>query len=129
MDKTTEFDCGEIIASYTLAQAVDDGVLVKLLVNLSSIGLGQIVFTRGVYDAVNESPGFAKHVYLSMNRFVRHDWGEMDKEDLRSNNLALEKGGRLFASYDSANGGGFPKIWVITEADRSVTTVLFPEEY
>jgi hypothetical protein len=64
-----------------------------------------------------------------MAYLVRHiagDWGEVDEQDRRENELSLVHGFRLLSAYTLKNG---TKIWIITEADRSVTTVLLPEEY
>ena len=54
------------------------------------------------------------------------DWGDLDNEDKQENELSLKEGYRLLSAYKKE---GLPKIWIITEADRSATTVLFPEEY
>jgi hypothetical protein len=54
------------------------------------------------------------------------DWGEVDAEDRRLNDQALMDGSRLLSAYTTLKGR---KLWVITEADRSVTTILRPEEY
>lgn len=64
-----------------------------------------------------------------MAYLVRHiagDWGEVDEQDRRENELSLIHGFRLLSAYTLNSG---TKIWIITEADRSVTTVLLPEEY
>lgn len=61
-----------------------------------------------------------------LSRHVRGDWGDLPKEDREENNLSLAKGFRLLSSYRTTAD---EKIWVITEADRSVTTLLLPEEY
>ena len=58
-------------------------------------------------------------------RHVSGDWGELCAFDRRQNELAMRTGERVFSSYDTAAG----KVWIITEADRSVTTILLPEEY
>ena len=63
------------------------------------------------------------------NAIARHaecDWGDVSAEDRESNDRALEDGSRLFSVYHT---GGGTKFWIITEADRSVTTVLLPEDY
>lgn len=65
-------------------------------------------------------------VFRCMGRHQKGDWGDVCKEDNKANNQALNKGGRLFSVYHDANG---IKFWIITEADRSVTTVLLPEDY
>ena len=92
---------------------------------------GQIVATRGVYDLASENSDFAKFVQKSLNRHVKGDWGDVDDEDKQTNDQALKQGTRLLSAY---NDDRFPKngvstIWIITEADRSATTILFPDEY
>jgi hypothetical protein len=83
--------------------------------------LGQLVATP---NALNHVPN--DEILVAMSRHVRGDWGTLDAEDLQSNERALAHGGRLFSAYLSNAG---VKFWVITEADRSVTTVLLPEDY
>jgi hypothetical protein len=60
-----------------------------------------------------------------LSRHASGDWGDLDAHDRRENELALEHGRRLLSSYPAGEG----RVWVITEADRSVTTLLLPEEY
>jgi hypothetical protein len=87
--------------------------------------LGRIVWTRGVNDLVADDIVFAKFVTDSLARHCIGDWGEISESDKKENDFSLDKHLRLFSVYKK---GKFV-IWVITEADRSVTTVLFPEEY
>jgi hypothetical protein len=92
---------------------------------------GQIVATRGVYDLACENPDFAQFIQKSLNRHVKGDWGDVDDEDKLANGQALKQGTRLLSAY---NDDRFPKngvatIWIITEADSSATTILFPDEY
>lgn len=87
---------------------------------------GQLVMTRGVHDLLTVDEKFAVHVQLSMTRHLGGDWGELCDEDRVTNEEALIHGDRLFSAYEKE---GQPKIWIITESDRSVTTVLFPDEY
>jgi len=87
---------------------------------------GRLVMTRGVNDLVAENEEFAKHVLLSIKRHLVGDWGDVCDDDRAANELALKEGERLFSVYKKE---GLPKIWVITEWDRSVTTTLFPDEY
>lgn len=64
-----------------------------------------------------------------LNAIQRHqagDWGDVDSHDREANNCALTEGTRLFSVYHSSK---VVKFWVITEADRSATTVLMPEDY
>lgn len=85
--------------------------------------LGRTVMTRGIAVLVEE--GRVNPAEL----LVRHeagDWGELASEDYEANTAALQRGARIFSSYPLAT---VPKVWVITEADRSATTLLLPEEY
>lgn len=87
---------------------------------------GRLAVTRGVHELIADNPEFAKHLHLSLQRHLLGDWGEVSDEDRVANELALQEGERLFSVYRKE---GMPTIWIITERDRSVTTVLFPEEY
>ncbi len=80
--------------------------------------IGQLVATRGIVDSGIE-------VLSLIGRHVKGDWGDLDDEDKQANQRALIDGGRLFSAYVKDG----QKIYVITEADRSSTTVLFAEEY
>lgn len=68
-----------------------------------------------------------------MRRHVIGDWGELDEFDRNENELAVDKELRLLSSYEIPDGVGpaprDTKVWIITEADRSVTTLLFPSDY
>ena len=80
--------------------------------------MGQFVATPSVLAlGVNIQPLLARH--------ASGDWGELCAEDKATNEQALIDGGRLMSSYDTPVG----TVWVITEADRSVTTVLLPQDY
>ena len=61
-----------------------------------------------------------------LDRHVFGDWGDMVEEDKAENDFSIDKYLRIFSSYKIADD---VKIWVITEADRSVTTILLPAEY
>lgn len=88
--------------------------------------LGRLVMTRGVNDRIAEDTQFSKFTMDSLRKHARGDWGDMSKEDKDENELALKQGDlRVFSAYER-NGS---KIWIITEADHSATTILFPEEY
>lgn len=85
--------------------------------------LGRTVATPGALRAV-EAANDEMIQYL-----VRHhtgDWGDLCDEDQRANEGALQHGGRILSAYHLKDN---TRIWIITEADRSVTTVLLPEEY
>jgi hypothetical protein len=85
--------------------------------------LGRCVATPGALEALAQA-GEAAWTYF--NRHVRGDWGEVCEEDKHANDDALRNGERLLSAYRTSTG---VKVWVITEADRSATTVLLPEEY
>lgn len=83
--------------------------------------LGQIVITANALAALSSVA-----VMDGIDRHAAGDWGDVPDEDARSNERALRSGGRLFSAYDSAEG---TRYWIITEADRSTTTILLPEDY
>jgi hypothetical protein len=86
--------------------------------------LGQLVATPGALAAL-EKAGQTALEFLA--RHARGDWGELTEDDRKENQLSLERGFRLLSSYRT--NAGDTKLWVITEADRSATTILLPEEY
>ena len=86
------------------------------------LSLGRVVATRSALDFCT------KHEINPSTLLQRHlggDWGDLDMEDVEANVRALQWGGRIFTSYTLPQG----KLWVITEADRSSTCVLLPEDY
>ena len=60
-----------------------------------------------------------------LRRHAGGDWGDLDPQDIQSNEDALKRGGRLLSAY----GQGDRRFWIITEHDRSATTILLPEDY
>jgi hypothetical protein len=88
-----------------------------------SFPLGQVVATPGALSAFT----LADDNYLPfLVRHARGDWGEICAEDARANDWAREEGERLLSAYKLRDG---TKLWIITEADRSSTCILLPEEY
>jgi hypothetical protein len=85
--------------------------------------LGRMVATPGALDVLTTA-GHTPFEFL--RRHQCGDWGDCDKADARENNLSVKQGYRVFSVYHTRNG---EKLWVITEADRSSTTVLLPDEY
>ncbi len=83
--------------------------------------LGQLVITPGVQALLT-----ADEILAAVRRHAAGDWGELDYDDRLENELSVREGFRILSAYKSPSGERF---WVITEADRSVTTVLFPDEY
>jgi hypothetical protein len=85
--------------------------------------IGQTVATPGALTALEEA-GQGGQEFLS--RHIAGDWGEVCEDDRQENELSLREGFRLMSIYTLKTG---VKLWVITEADRSVTTLLLPDEY
>lgn len=85
--------------------------------------LGRVVATPGALDALRPHDGFLSEIIA---RHVRADWGGVDAEDAQANDRALRDGSRVVSAYTTPAG---VRLWVITEADRSSTCVLTPEEY
>ncbi|PXW26433.1 SH3 domain-containing protein [Paraburkholderia caballeronis] len=85
--------------------------------------MGRPVITPGAQAAL-DAVGLSAVVLLA--RHIHGDWGDLSPEDLAANELALLTGKRLLSSYALPDG---KKIWLITEADRSTTTILLPSEY
>lgn len=87
--------------------------------------LGKLVATRGVAYEMQQDSNFEKFVRKSFSRHASGDWGDLCEEDKAYNDYAVENGERIFSAYENED----TKIWIITEHDRSVTTILFPDEY
>ena len=92
--------------------------------------LGQVVATPGALEA-SRLPGQFLEL---LARHARGDWGCVDPEDAATNEEAVREGFRILSAYPidpklPCAGYGKNCLWIITEADRSVTTILLPEEY
>lgn len=84
--------------------------------------LGQVGITEGAVEALDRTNIMATSI---LQRHVMGDWGDVTDQDRKSNDLALEMGGRILSSYRLPD---HTEIWVTTEPDRSTTTVLLPGE-
>lgn len=84
--------------------------------------LGRTVITAGANNVLHT----LSVLYIIQNCYANGDWGNLCEADKQANYDALKNGDRIFASYTDAND---VKFYIITEADRSATTVLLPEEY
>jgi hypothetical protein len=99
------------------------------------VPLGRLVCTRAVNDAVADHLGFAELALDAIRRHAAGDWGDVPPEDWRANNRSLDDGTRLLSAYRlpeamrDAISAPDDRLWIITEADRSVTTLLWPSEY
>ncbi len=85
--------------------------------------LGQTVATPGTLEALSTN---AQSPFEFLIRHGTGDWGDLDADDKERNEEALKDGSRIFSAYNLRDG---TRIYVITEADRSATTILLPEEY
>ncbi len=85
--------------------------------------LGHVVATPGALRALQKAEQEPQEF---LNKHVNEDWGDVPEEDRQENESALTHGFRILSSYTTSAGD---RLWVMTEADRSVTTLLLPEEY
>ena len=90
--------------------------------------LGRIVMTANLQGQLQEaSPEVWEHELQSLiARHASGDWGDLDEEDKQENHLSLQRGFRVFSAYITNSG---IQVWIITEADRTVTTALLPQDY
>jgi len=85
--------------------------------------LGQLVATPGALKALEEA---GQNPVQFLSRHQHGDWGNLDEEDEKENEFSVLNDLRILSAYTLTTG---VKIWLITEADRSATTILLPEEY
>ena len=85
--------------------------------------LGRVVATPGALRALEEAGQLPAEF---LDRHVNGDWGDVPEEDKQENEFSVERRLRILSSYTTSAG---EKIWIITEADRSHTIILLPEEY
>lgn len=85
--------------------------------------LGQLVATPGALEALERNQQMPTEF---LNRHVNHDWGDLDDDDKRENDFSVTNGFRVLSAYKLNDG---TRLWIITEADRSSTTILLPSEY
>lgn len=94
--------------------------------------IGNVVSTRAVWDLMEENEAFRWFVSGCLSRYILYDWGDTCPEDWESNNLAVKNGERVIAVYnipDEIEDTFENQLWIITEWDRSTTTLLFPSDY
>jgi hypothetical protein len=90
---------------------------------MARFALGKLVATPGALDALTTA-GESPSTFLS--RHLSEDWGDVDQDDWKANDQAILNETRILSAYTLSTG---VKIWLITEADRSSTCILLPEEY
>lgn len=89
--------------------------------NAAKFSTGRLLSTPGALAKVPHD-----EMLTALSRHVRGDWGDVGEDDRKENELSLAEGFRLLSAYHTQ---ARVKFWIITEADRSATTVLLPEEY
>lgn len=115
----------ENLPAVTLAVTWDEpsGCWVSTIVRPPRFPLGRCLITRGAGEALEEAVQDPREF---LARHQSGDWGEVPEEDKTENEFSIQHGFRILSAYRTTNN---VRIWVITEADRSTTTILLPEEY
>ena len=93
----------------------------KILLLQATFPLGRVVITPNAQDVL-----VREDIHGALARHAARDWGEVGAVDKAENELSLKEGFRILSAYRDSKGS---KFWIITEADRSVTTILLPEDY
>ncbi len=91
--------------------------------NTKRFELGRLVATPGALEAMEEAGQMAREF---LARHIAGDWGDLSEDDKRENDFSATRRLRILSAYHTRRG---VKLWIITEADRSATTILLPEEY
>lgn len=97
-----------------------------------TFSLGNVVATKNVWELIDENPMFSQFVTICLSRYIDNDWGDIPEEDWNANDEAVKNGERIVASYQiplEVEEVYEDRLWIITEWDRSVTTLLFPGDY
>lgn len=99
---------------------------------MEELCIGQVMATVGIRQEMEETYGFREFCMDCLMRHRDHDWGDLEEEDWLSNDEAVKSGERVLSAYDIPKKfclAYADRIWIITEADRNYTTILFPYEY
>jgi len=110
-------------ATFAMAWDGTSGSWVSTIVRPLKFLLGQLVMTRGAIEALAEA---GQSPMEFVQRHQSGDWGEVPEEDKRENDFSITHGYRILSAYRTTRD---VRIWVLTEADRSATTILLPDEY
>jgi hypothetical protein len=128
------FQDAEPVFSYGPGDAASDGMLVlasdalhdQVAKTNPSFPLGTIMYTPGAFEVAERSGGDMDTAFGAvLKRYAHRDWGKVDPEDAEENDVALAQGDQVLGSYAI----GEETVWVITEGDRALTTILTPAEY
>lgn len=104
------------------------GVSFRELSTTTLFPLGRLAMTANLQRVLQDTDpeNWEEDLNILIARHASGDWGDLDGHDRDENDTALRHGGRLLSAYTTTNG---VKVWVITEADRSATTALMPDDY
>lgn len=100
--------------------------IVQIAEGQQELPLGLLGMTPGVAALMRDSIPNATALMSALQRHTAGDWGDVNEHDAAANDAAVAQGSRVLSAYRMATG---EKFWIITEADRTVTTVLLPGEY
>lgn len=115
LDPDEKLEKEQVYLWYLALRKIKGGSLVM------KFDIGDLYITTGARSTLNPTD-----VQQALLRYIEGDWGELGEEDKRLNDDAVQNGGRILGAYRDRNG---TKFWIITEADRSTTTILLPDEY
>ena len=93
---------------------------------MSIFTMGNLVMTRAINDTIADNESFAKEITSALRRYISADWGDLSLRDKSLNDSAVETGtDRILAAYHTTKG----KVYIVTEWDRSYTTIMFAQDY
>lgn len=94
----------------------------------TSFETGKVVMTHGIFEQYTKDEEFRRFVKNSFSKYLVCDWGDTCKEDSEQNDISVIQDERILAVYKYPSDET-KTIWIVTEWDRSITTILFPSEY
>ena len=87
--------------------------------------IGRFVMTKGIANEIDNNPSYQNEILDCLTKYLSGHWGSLCDDDKQANELAIKNNDRILAKYITSSGS----IYMITEWDRSYTTVMFVEEY
>lgn len=98
---------------------------------MKKLELGTVAMTQGIANTIHNTPEGVGFLVGILSRHANGDWGDVDFHDKRANDHAAANGYRVLSVYKTPDDADFhtDTVWIITEHDRSITTILLPSEY